>query len=633
MGRGDEAAECVFETVESHADSESLSPIVDVLAVTDVDASNDTLVEHSDDATNPIAETNYAIEDNDALDDETVLDEPSEELPTPIVLDDVTLPPEPAELPMLDSSKHDLETAEQIDTPELESSPPTSSDIVVDDDIANVTPDEVAAHTDPQAEVNVAEQTSDATTSCDIPDESPIVVSNYDPVITPFVVEVEADDEEAPGASTYNNLQDTLDANIEPPAASSVESDEGVAVAELVDFRLADTPHVAENDQATIDEDNTSTPALSPEDVDELVEVENANELDIQSPDTLYTTAETVDATVTEVTQQFPTPTTDDVLVAEHDSEEGDEAYVDESASYDDPDEAPIDWRQLNTAQALLNRTPIAAATGVAVAELVSQTSPEADGTSEIVDESTEEENLASPAADEPLVAANEADDIAGWQLAPPTAFEHAVIACTDNAEAAEPFRCLVDEVRLRNNFVLPASLMFCTARATERSGVTLAHMATLMAAQGEDILIVDANLAEQTLTRKYEAIGESGLCDILTGKMSPLHVIRVTARPHLFFLPCGDDITGISRDADQLSTNRLTTSLAIWKQHFHRILIDVGELSSTLFGGYADTVDAISLIVGHPRPDDELLEQACRELNEKQATLLGLVLTDWPEE
>lgn len=74
--------------------------------------------------------------------------------------------------------------------------------------------------------------------------------------------------------------------------------------------------------------------------------------------------------------------------------------------------------------------------------------------------------------------------------------------------------------------------------------GVSTAALGTalsLAALRGEEVLLIDANWVEPSLTRDARAESAAGLADHLGGKADLAAIVRPTARSRLLFLPVGD--------------------------------------------------------------------------------------------
>ena len=197
------------------------------------------------------------------------------------------------------------------------------------------------------------------------------------------------------------------------------------------------------------------------------------------------------------------------------------------------------------------------------------------------------------------------------------------------DADYAQSFLRLLDGVRSRCGACLPASLLTVSPHATSRSAELIMHMALLWGGATDETLLIDANLQEQTLTRNLNALGQPGMCDVLSSMALPEDVVRATSLSHLHFVPCGDDQTGISRVADQIDRDLLERVLQQWCGRYDRVLIDVGPIEATLAQPLALLCDASLLVVCMRDVALPQLHHAAETLRSCSRQVLGCVLTD----
>ncbi len=195
-----------------------------------------------------------------------------------------------------------------------------------------------------------------------------------------------------------------------------------------------------------------------------------------------------------------------------------------------------------------------------------------------------------------------------------------------NNQEAANQ---LLDQIRATYHSRLPASLFCCSPQPTPRTADVLAELAMLLSGGEEDVLLVDANLGDQTLTRAYEVVDTPGLCDVLNGCLAAWEIIRPTSRPHVWIVPAGDDTRGLSRNAEPIHHDVLVEVMKVWQYHFHRVLVDVGTIDATTAAPFARVLDASLMVV--PQPDSKLasLRQAAQHFKALGSQPLGCVVTD----
>lgn len=178
------------------------------------------------------------------------------------------------------------------------------------------------------------------------------------------------------------------------------------------------------------------------------------------------------------------------------------------------------------------------------------------------------------------------------------TDFERRIASSLQRPGVQAEMERIVDRLRGRMRGELPETMGCVAPRSTGRTADVLAQMALWLGPMEEDVLVVDANLADQSLTRGLRALDEPGLCEVLSHKKTAWEAIRPTAHPHLWLVPTGDDVLGLSRIPHQTDLNQLRELLQFWKTYFHRVFVDLGTVHSTLVEPFARTLDATILVV-----------------------------------
>lgn len=178
------------------------------------------------------------------------------------------------------------------------------------------------------------------------------------------------------------------------------------------------------------------------------------------------------------------------------------------------------------------------------------------------------------------------------------TDFERRIASSLQRPGVQAEMERIVDRLRGRMRGELPETMGCVAPRSTGRTADVLAQMALWLGPMEEDVLVVDANLADQSLTRGLRALDEPGLCEVLSHEKTAWEAIRPTAHPHLWLVPTGDDVLGLSRIPHQTDLNQLRELLQFWKTYFHRVFVDLGTVHSTLVEPFARTLDATLLVV-----------------------------------
>jgi Mrp family chromosome partitioning ATPase len=207
--------------------------------------------------------------------------------------------------------------------------------------------------------------------------------------------------------------------------------------------------------------------------------------------------------------------------------------------------------------------------------------------------------------------------------------YEQTLLHRLDDPAYAQPFHHFQQNLLRTCGTELPSSLLVVSPTATARSAETVCHLALIWEESEDEILLVDANLEQQALTRAFHAIGQPGLCDILGQQSEPDDVVRCTSRPRLHFVPSGDDRFGVSRVPDKVDPKGLADLLETWCRQYQRVFIDCGSIESLLMPALAESCDASLLVVCLRDVTFSQLENAAERLRGSSRRVLGCVLTD----
>jgi len=209
------------------------------------------------------------------------------------------------------------------------------------------------------------------------------------------------------------------------------------------------------------------------------------------------------------------------------------------------------------------------------------------------------------------------------------TDFERRIAASLRSPSVQQEMERIADRLRgcLRGD--LPETMGCVAPRATGRTADVLAQMALWLGPLDEDVLVVDANLADQSLTRGLRALDEPGLCEVLSRERTAWEAVRPTSQPHLWIVPTGDDIHGLSRIPHQADLNQLRELLQFWKTYFHRVFIDLGTVHSTLVEPFAQTLDATILVLPASRDSLRDARDAADQMRSFGSPPVGCILTD----
>ena len=214
-------------------------------------------------------------------------------------------------------------------------------------------------------------------------------------------------------------------------------------------------------------------------------------------------------------------------------------------------------------------------------------------------------------------------------EVTEPTAYENEIQENLAKPEFEERFANLCNQLHTRLQYKLPNSLLMVAPLQTGRIADSLAHLSFMLERDGRNIIMIDANLAEQGLTRRFDSIGQPGICDVITGAKHPHEVIRPTSIPGIQFIPCGDDITGISRTPNSTTPQAVSEIVQALSGENCHLLCDVGSLDSTLALPFCIVFKAVLCVVSMRDLEVNRLREAVKLLREYEIPVVGTVTTD----
>ncbi len=122
-----------------------------------------------------------------------------------------------------------------------------------------------------------------------------------------------------------------------------------------------------------------------------------------------------------------------------------------------------------------------------------------------------------------------------------PTSFELALRAELVNSQSGEPLRRVAARIAAQFPGERGGSLALAGIDAGPHLAGSAASIALLLAEGGYGrVLLIDANLAEKSLTDRFERRGDAGLAEVLAGRRPWEACLVPTAQESLEFLPAG---------------------------------------------------------------------------------------------
>jgi len=197
-----------------------------------------------------------------------------------------------------------------------------------------------------------------------------------------------------------------------------------------------------------------------------------------------------------------------------------------------------------------------------------------------------------------------------------------------DPAEA-EPYRVLQTNLNLTLKPGKSASFVIFSAGPGEGKSTTLHHLARLMGAAGERVLLIDSDVRRPAQHHLAGRPKTPGLGELLLGQQTLEAVIQKGIAPNLDFIPSGG-VPGFTLGL--LHLPRLRDLIAELRPRYDRIVFDsppiIGVSDASVL---ASAVDGAVLLIQHRRNPQSMVVRAQQILESLKTPLLGVVLTQVP--
>ena len=170
-------------------------------------------------------------------------------------------------------------------------------------------------------------------------------------------------------------------------------------------------------------------------------------------------------------------------------------------------------------------------------------------------------------------------------------------------------------------------TIMVTSPGPQEGKTTTATSLAITMAASGNRVLLVDADMRRPRLHRVFSLPNQSGLSSLILGEGTLSTLCQATAVENLFVLPCGPVPPN---PAELLHTAAFQRLLGEMAGRFDRVIIDsppIGVVADAVVMG--THVDGTLIVLKAGQTSREVARQAVRQLSDVKAPLFGAVLND----
>ena len=185
----------------------------------------------------------------------------------------------------------------------------------------------------------------------------------------------------------------------------------------------------------------------------------------------------------------------------------------------------------------------------------------------------------------------------------------------------------------LRTNILFSAAehelktLLVSSANQREGKTTCVIYLGTTMAQSGQKVLLIDTDMRRPRLHESTSVSRKTGLSNLMLGDHSYDDVIRPTAIPNLFVLPCGPLPPN---PAELLMTKRFQTILSDLAERFDRIILDSPPVQAVTDAVVlSKLVDGVILVVRADKTLREDIKRSARSIRDVGGSIAGVIVNE----
>lgn len=198
------------------------------------------------------------------------------------------------------------------------------------------------------------------------------------------------------------------------------------------------------------------------------------------------------------------------------------------------------------------------------------------------------------------------------------------------NSSFAEEYRTLRTNISFAKAGGGLLSYLITSPESGEGKSTTAANLAVVMAQQGKQVLLIDADIRKPTVHTIFHTDNLRGLTNLLTGQGDLMSDTQVTGIDKLSLLTSGPLAPN---PADLLSSEEMKKVIDEAKQHFDQVIIDSPPvLVVTDAQLLANLCDGLILVVRNGVTSIERAGKSADILQKAKGKFLGVVLNDRKE-
>jgi len=194
-----------------------------------------------------------------------------------------------------------------------------------------------------------------------------------------------------------------------------------------------------------------------------------------------------------------------------------------------------------------------------------------------------------------------------------------------------EPYRVLQTNLNLALPAKQSAVLVVLSSGPGEGKSTTMRQLALCMAAAGEKVLLIDADVRRPTQHKLAGLPRDPGLTDIVMNKVAWTDAVKRDKSGLIDFIPAG--AAGNNITLGLLYANKLREAVAAFRQSYDKVLFDsppiIGVSDASVLASLAD---GVLLLVQHRRNPESMVQRARQIITENlKVPIIGVVLNQVP--
>ena len=204
------------------------------------------------------------------------------------------------------------------------------------------------------------------------------------------------------------------------------------------------------------------------------------------------------------------------------------------------------------------------------------------------------------------------------------TRLEERVLEIQSDPSRSLPYRELADRLRQDLRLLPGRCLLFAGVGSASHADNVLPHVASLLAEDDAEVLLVDADFARAAMTVGFGALKETGLGDLTDAGSRAEELVLPTRLPNISLLPAGRKAL-----PDNLGVvDRVAPLLAKLEERYSLVMIDGGAHTGPLLPALARLCDATYLVVRLGATDARAATTALKTFRGTGARVMGCVAT-----